>query len=145
MPVSVSRHPSTASACPAVRPSSGSVLRLKLAYRYWHMIRCSTCAASISRAHRCSRFSTTSSGSDIGAPNLVALLPPDRLTSLHASSTTLGAAFTIPRRCLELQKLAAFIARQAQHHDDVLSLAGKPRRLTPQPGRVGPKVPGAAT
>ena len=60
---------------------------------------------------------------------------------LHASSTILGAAFTIPRRCLELQKLAAFIARQAQHHDDVLSLAGKPRRLAPQPGRAGPMVP----
>src|SRR5215813_13274517 len=96
MPVSVSRHPPTASACPADRPSSGSVLRLKLAYRYWHMIRCSSCDASISRLHRCSRFSTTSSGSDIGAPNMVALSPPSRLTSLHADATAEGAACTIP-------------------------------------------------
>src|SRR5215471_11442569 len=96
MPVSVSRHPPTASACPADRPSSGSVLRLKLAYRYWHMIRCSSCDASTSRLHRCSRFSTTSSGSDIGAPNMVALSPPSRLTSLHADATAEGAACTIP-------------------------------------------------
>src|SRR5215469_8960260 len=100
MPVSVSRHPPTASACRADSPSSGSVLRLKLAYRYWHMIRCSTCAASISRAHRCSRFSTTSSGSDIGAPNMAALPPPNRLTSLHASSAALGAArVVLPGSC----------------------------------------------
>jgi len=42
MPVSTSRQRATAAACSAVSPSSGPAFRLKLAYRYWHMIRCST-------------------------------------------------------------------------------------------------------
>jgi hypothetical protein len=68
IPVSSLCHRPTASACSGVSPSSAPVLRLKLAYRYWHMIRCSICAAWISRFHRCSRCSTTSLLSGINAP-----------------------------------------------------------------------------
>src|SRR5215469_17763453 len=67
-PVSTLCHRWTASDCSGVRPSSGPVFRLKVAYRYWHMIRCSICAAWISKFHRCSRFSTTSFVSVIEAP-----------------------------------------------------------------------------
>ena len=42
IPVSTSRQRPTAAACSAVSPSCDPAFRLKLAYRYWHMIRCST-------------------------------------------------------------------------------------------------------
>ena len=59
------RHRSTASACSAVKPSATPSLRLNSANRYWHMIMCSSCSASASSHHRCSRCATTTLGSDI--------------------------------------------------------------------------------
>src|SRR3954468_1716721 len=69
MPLSTRRHRTTAAACSSVSPSSVSTLRLNKAYRYWHMIMCSSCDASVKRYHKCSRLSTTRTGSAIGAPD----------------------------------------------------------------------------
>src|SRR5207247_7010239 len=65
---SVLRHRPTASACPPVRPSPRPSLRLNSAYRYWHMIMCSSCAASASSHHSCSRCATTTLGSVTDPP-----------------------------------------------------------------------------
>ena len=65
---SVLRHRPTASAWSAARPSPLPSLRLNSAYRYWHMIMCSSCAASASSHHRCSRCATTTLGSVIDPP-----------------------------------------------------------------------------
>jgi hypothetical protein len=63
MPRSVRRHRSTAAACSPVSPSAVPSFRLNSAYRYWHMIMCSSWAASASSHHRCSRCDTTTLGS----------------------------------------------------------------------------------
>src|SRR5262249_50265220 len=63
MLLSVSRHRSTTSACSAVRPSSVPCLRLNAAKRYWHMIMCSSCAASDSNHQTSSRWATATLGS----------------------------------------------------------------------------------
>src|SRR5262245_50577943 len=68
MPLSTPRHRATASACASVRLSSAPDLRLNMAYRYWHMIMCSSCDASVRRYQRCSRLSTTRTGSSIRRP-----------------------------------------------------------------------------